>query len=175
MEGLRRDIYMGLARQSLLALALLSGCNASTSLGTAGPLFTSVTLDASPWQPDTAFAVLNGANGGIVTISLLRFPFPGTPAVEPLAITLAAFTGTGTYALTDALGDNQAYFPVRDTLGQTPLIFSTRSSHPGHIVITAYDPTDSTIAGTFSFTVFGQTDTTRLHTFTGQFRLRDAY
>lgn len=161
-------------RGSLLVLALLSGCGDSAGPGTGGRLFTSVTLDGQPWVPDTAYAILNGA-GGIATVVLTRIPVPDTLAVQPLSITLGPFIGTGTYPLTGGIGANQGYYPVRDSLGQVPLIYSTQSFDPGQIVITAYDAADSTIVGSFSFTVYGQTDTTKHHLFTGQFRLRDAY
>lgn len=165
---------MSRMRGSLLVLALLAGCGDSAGPGTGGPLFTSVTLDGRPWVPDTAYAILNGA-GGIATIVLTRIPVPDTLAVEPLAIILEPFIGTGTYPLTGGFSTNQGYYPLRDSLGQLPLIYSTQSFDPGQIVITAYTEADSTIAGSFSFTVYGQTDTTKHHLFTGQFRLRDAY
>lgn len=155
-------------------LALLSGCGDSAGPGAGGRLFTSVTLDGHAWAPDTAFAILNGA-GGIATLSLVRYPLPGTLAVEPLSITLVPFVGTGTYSLAGGLDPNQGDYLVRDSLGQLPLIYSTQRFDPGQVVITAYNAADSTIEGNFSFTVYGQTDTTRHHVFTGQFRLRDAY
>jgi hypothetical protein len=175
IPGSKRGSYVRHIRRGLLALALLSGCGDAGGPGAGGRLFTSVTRDGLPWTPDTAFAILPSGAGGIATITLSRSPVPGTPALEPLSIILESLAGTGTYQLTGGLGPNQGYYPVLDSLGQLGLIYSTQSFDPGQIVITGYDPTDSTIAGTFSFTVYGQTDTTRHYAFAGQFRLRDAY
>jgi hypothetical protein len=42
------------------------------------------------------------------------------------------------------------------------------------LVIVGYSPAESTITGSFTVTLFAQTDTTLSHTLVGQFRLRDA-
>ncbi len=161
-------------RPALLALAAGLACSDSTGPTVNGPSFFHVALDGHPWTPDTVTGYFFYTHPDSGTLNLfatrtrdsvtedltlsIRLPLPGRSLI---------LADTGTVAV--------GYYSLTDETIPPPqvrsLLFTSTTSTPGTLGVSGFQPRDSVIAGTFSFTASAMPDTAGHRTVAGSFRI----
>ena len=166
---------MRTAAWCVFVIAVLSACDGasdpnSVEIPPSGPSFAQITMNGAPWVPETRAYFRNG--------DFLSFGFDrrvtGTPVSEGIGFFLPGFTGEGSYPLRGTADSSfyAGYGTVNSSTGTGGGILTT-GADPGMLRITGFDPTDSTVAGTFHFLV--DPDPSQLSgtlSFEGTFRVR---
>ena len=158
----------------LLVIVVVTACGdaagLSSEITTSGPSFADITRDGDAWVAETRFYF---RNFDYLSIGFDRH-VPGTPTSEGIVFLIPGFTGEGSYRLGGATDSTPAGgYGETDASTNTGWGVTTIDGRPGLLRITGFDPTDSTVAGTFRFIV--QIDPSRpstVTTFEGSFRVR---
>lgn len=169
----RRGLLQTGARYLLIIVAL-AACEAASDptpvdIGTSGPSFADITLDGEAWTPETRSYF---RNADYLSIGFDRY-VPGTPYREGIGFFLRNFTGEGSYALRGPDSTSSAGYGSVDTSAGTGGGIGTVDTDPGLLRVTGFDPTDSTVAGTFRFVLhLDGSAPARTISFEGSFRVR---
>ena len=158
----------------LLVIVVVTACGdaagLSSEITTSGPSFADITRDGDAWVAGTRFYF---RNGDYLSIGFGRYA-PGSPTSEGIGFLVPGFTGEGSYRLGGVTDSTPAAgYGSSESGTNLGVWFNTVDSKPGVLRITGFDPTDSTVAGTFRFVVL--LDLSRpstATTFEGSFRVR---
>jgi hypothetical protein len=165
---------MQTAARCLLILVVLTACEAASDptpveIAPSGPSFADITLNGEAWAPETRFYF---RNGDYLSIGFDRY-VPGTALREGIGFYVHNFTGEGSYSLRrDTDSTSSASYGSVDTSSGTAYGYGTVDADPGLLRITGFDPTDSTVAGTFHFAIHDESDPAHTTSFEGSFRVR---
>jgi hypothetical protein len=166
---------MHTAARCLLVVAVLTACEGASEpnaeeIPTSGPSFADITINGDAWVPETRFYF---RTGDYLSIGFDRY-VPDTPLREGIGLFVPGFTGEGSYPLgrfTDSTPG--AGYGFADSSNGTGYGWSTADGDPGLLRITGFDPSDSTVAGTFRFVLrLDSSQPSRITSYEGSFRVR---
>jgi hypothetical protein len=128
-----------------------------------------VTADGKPWPPATRFLFVVG---DYVSFSFDRY-LPSTTLRAGVGFYVHGWTGITTRLLADPASSAYATYGFVDASTGTAAGVPSSTALPGALRITGYDPSDTSIAGTFSVRLADITGDPRHFTlFEGSFRIR---
>jgi len=166
---------MQAAARCLLIIVAVAACEGASDptpadVTTSGPSFADITINREAWAPHNRFYL---RNGDYLSIGFDRY-VPGTARSEGIGFLVPGFTGEGSYLLgrgTDSTAS--AGYGTTDASTGFGYGYSTDDADPGMLRITGFDPTDSTVAGTFRFVLhLDASHPSRTTSFEGSFRVR---
>jgi hypothetical protein len=169
---IRPEDLMRTAAWHVLVIAALTACDGAsdpsrTEIPTAGPSFAEITLNGDAWVPGIRSYF---RNGDYFSFGFDR-PVPGTLQSEGIGLFIPGFTGVGSYSLGEFTASTPSAGYGVSSAGSGGAILTT-DDDSGLLRITGYDPTDSTVAGTFHFVVHSNASPTPTRIFQGSFRIR---
>ncbi len=152
----------------VLALGLC-GCGDSTGIAPGGPAFVAATLDGKAWVADTSLAIFYDSDlvlGGVRQVSATR--------TESFTLILHDVHAPVAAQLTDTAGEAFAVFTeAQDTGGifLASLNYWTSAQHPGRVLISAINTSDSLVTGTFAFEAAPEAAPGSVRRLSGRFRI----